>query len=138
MKATTKFAEDVGHGESLNQVKDRFALWRKNRKRGEHISTALWASAVSLAAQHGVERIAQELRVSVDVLKKHIARSVDPTRTAAAAPRFVELFAQPLLNAAPSVECMIEMENGRGGKMRVEINNIDALIDLANAFWSLR
>lgn len=138
MKATTKFAEDVGHGESLEQVKNRFSLWRKSRKRGEHISTALWAAAVSLAAQHGVERTSQELRVSCDVLKKHIARNTVPTRTAKVAPQFVELFAQPVLNAARSAECMVEMENARGGKMRVELNNINGLIDLASAFWSAR
>ena len=55
MKATTKSAEDVGHGESLEQVKERFALWRQGRKRGERISSALWAAAVGLAEQHGVE-----------------------------------------------------------------------------------
>jgi hypothetical protein len=33
---------------------------------------------------------------------------------------------------------MVEMENGRGGKMRVEFNNINGLIDLASAFWSAR
>ena len=138
MKATTKSAEDVGHGESLEQVKERFALWRQGRKRGERISSALWAAAVGLAEQHGVERTAQELRVGCDVLKKHIARNAGPMRTAKTAPRFVELFAQPLLNAAPSVECMVEMENGHGGKMRVELNNINGLIDLVSAFWSPR
>ena len=138
MKATTKSAEDVGHGGGLEQVKERFALWRQGRKRGERISNALWAAAVSLAEQHGIQRTAQELRVSCDVLNKHIARNVGPTRTAKAVPQFVELFAQPVLNAAPSAECMVEMENGRGGKMRVELNNINGLIDLASAFWSAR
>ena len=132
MKATTKSAEDVWHGESLEQVKERFALWREGRKRGERISSALWAAAVSLVEQHGVQRTAQELRVSCDVLKKHIARNVGPTRTAKEVPQFVELFAQPVLNAARSAECMVEMENGHGGKMRVELNNINGLIDLAS------
>jgi hypothetical protein len=138
MKATTKSAEDAGHGESLAQVKDRFALWRKSRKRGEHISNALWSAAVGLAEQHGVQRVAQELRVNCNVLKKRIARNADPMQTVKAAPQFVELFAQTALNATRSVECMVEMENGRGGKMRVEINNISGLIDLASAFWSAR
>jgi len=139
MKVATKSAADVGHGESLDQVKDRFALWRKSRKRGERISRALWAAAVGLAEQHGVQQIAQELRVDCDVLKKRIARNVGPTQTVKAAPQFVELFAtQPASNAPRSVECMVEMENGRGGKMRVEFNNINGLIDLASAFWSAR
>lgn len=138
MKATPKSAEDVGHGESLEQVKERFALWREGRKRGEHISSALWAAAVSLVVQHGVQRTAQELRVSCDVLKKHIARNVGPTRTATEIPQFVELFAQPVLNAARSAECMVEMENGHGGKMRVELKSLDGLVSLSNSFWNVR
>lgn len=59
MKATTQSTEDVGHGESLGQVKDRFVLWRKDRKRGERISNALWAAAVGLVEQHGVLRTAR-------------------------------------------------------------------------------
>ena len=31
MKATTRLAEDVGHGGSLEQIKARFALWRKHK-----------------------------------------------------------------------------------------------------------
>ena len=137
MKAATKFAGDVA-GESLAQVKDRFALWRKSRKPGEHISNALWAAAVGLVEQHCVQQIAQELRVNCNVLKKRIARNPGSTQTVKVAPQFVELFAQPALNAPRSVECMVEMENGRGGKMRVEFNNINGLIDLASAFWSAR
>jgi len=138
MKAMTKSAEDVGHGESLEQVKDRFALWRKGRKRGERISNALWAAAVVLAEQHGVQRIAQELRVDCNVLNKHIGRNASPTRTAKTVPQFVELFAQPVLSAARSAECMVEMENGHGGKMRVELKSLDGLVSLSNSFWNVR
>lgn len=138
MKARTKSAEDVGHGESLEQVKDRFALWRKSRKRGERISNALWAAAVGLVEQHGLQRTAQELRVDCDLLKKHLARRAGPTRTAKAVPQFVELFAPPLLSTAPMTACIVVMENARGGKMRVELGNIDGLAGLASAFWSAR
>ncbi|MFC3110709.1 hypothetical protein ACFQAT_13385 [Undibacterium arcticum] len=138
MKATTKSAEDVWPGESLEQVKDRFALWRKGRKRGERISNALWASAVGLVAQHGLQRTAQELRVDCNLLKKHIARNAGSTRTAKAASQFVELFAQPASSAVPAAQCVVEMENARGGKMRVELGNIDGLAGLASAFWSAR
>jgi len=61
MKATTQLAADVGHGDRLEQVKDRFTQWRQGRKPGERISNALWALAVGLVEQHGVQRIVQEL-----------------------------------------------------------------------------
>jgi len=57
------------------------------------------------------------------------------------APRFVELFA-PAGRAAPAgvaqPACVIEMDNARGAKMRVELNG-DALAGLpamCSAFWA--
>lgn len=138
MKAGMQSAEDVGHGESLEQVKQRFLLWREGRKRGEHISNALWAAAVGLVDQHGLQRTAQALRVDYEQLRKRVAPNAGPTRAAEAAPQFVELFAQPVLSSAPVAQCIVEMQNARGGKMRVELGNIDGLAGLANAFWSAR
>jgi hypothetical protein len=138
MKARTKSAEDAGHGESLEQIKERFALWRKSRRRGERISNALWTAATSLVEQHGLQGTAKALRVDCGQLKKHLTGRAGPTRTARAAPQFVELFAQPASNAAPAFQCIVEMQNVRGGKMRVELGNIDGLAGLASAFWSAR
>jgi hypothetical protein len=138
MKATTQLAADVGHGDRLEQVKDRFTQWRQGRKPGERISNALWALAVGLVEQHGVQRIAQELCVDCRVLKKHIVRNVGPAPAVPAAPQFVELFAQPALSTAPTFQCVVEMQNVKGRKMRVELGSIDGLVGLASAFWSAR
>jgi hypothetical protein len=138
MKAGTQSAEDVGHGESLEQVKQRFLLWREGRKRGERISNTLWAAAVVLVEQHGLQRTVQALRVDCDQLKKHVSRSASQTHTAKAASQFVELFPQPALSAARVAQCIVEMQNAWGGKMRVELDSIDGLAGLASAFWSAR
>lgn len=138
MKARTKSVEDAGHCERLEQVKERFALWRRSRKRGERISNALWTAATSLVEQHGLQGTAKALRVDCGQLKKHLTGSAGPTRTARAAPQFVELFAPPASNAALAFQCIVEMQNARGGKMRVELGNIDGLAGLAGAFWSAR
>ena len=34
------------HGESLEQIGERFKRWRETRVRGEHIPQVLWAAAV--------------------------------------------------------------------------------------------
>ncbi len=47
-------------GESLEQVKQRFALLRAGRERGTHISAAFWAAAVGLVAQHGLRCVVRE------------------------------------------------------------------------------
>ena len=138
MKARTQSAEDVGHGESLEQVKQRFVLWRAGRKRGEHISNALWEAAVGLVARHGLVRTARELRIDCDGLKKRCARGAGSEDTGKTQPQFVELFAPPALNTASTGDCIVEMENARGCKMRIELQNIDGLASLVSAFWSAR
>ncbi len=140
MKARMSSVEDAGHGASLDleQLKDRFAQWRHSRKPGERISKALWVAAVAQVEQYGVERVAQTLRLNSEQLKKRVARSAGPTRQAGAAPRFVELFAQPAVNAEAGSQCIVEMQNARGGKMRIELGNIAVLDGLVSAFWSAR
>ena len=120
MKVRTQSAEDVGHGESLplEQVKQRFVLWRAGRKRGEHISNALWDAAVGLVARHGLVRTARELRIDCDGLKKRCAQGVGSKDAGKTQPQFVELFAPPALNTASTGDCIALMENARGCKMR--------------------
>jgi hypothetical protein len=138
MKVATKSEQTGEHGESLEQVKQRFVLWREGRKRGERISNALWAAAVGLVERHGLLRTAQELRIDCDGLKNRIGRDAGSERIRKAQPQFVELFAPPALNTAPTAECIVEMENARGGKMRVELKSLDGLAGLASAFWGAR
>lgn len=138
MKAATMSARSGEHGENFEQVKRRFLLWRDGRKRGAHIPNELWAAAVGLAQEHGAERVAQELRVDLDGLKKRLDRCIGPVQSDKPKPQFVELFASPGFGAAPLCECVVEMENGRGAKMRIELNGrgLASLADLGSAFWS--
>ena len=138
MKVATKSAQAGEDGESLEQVKQRFALWRLGRKRGEHISGALWDAAVRLVGQHGLQRTAQELRVDCDRLKRRLEGEAIPALVSKAEHQFVEMFAPPALSATQTCACIVEMENARGGKMRVELKGLDGLAGLFNAFWSAR
>ena len=127
-----------GRGEKLEQIERRFRRWREGRKRGERIPVALWSAAVGLAQEHGLHRIALELRVDYDGLKKRLERAGGAARGGQVDTRFVELIAAPAAIAAGRCECAVELENARGAKMRVELNG-DGLAGLAgvcNAFWS--
>jgi hypothetical protein len=137
MNAATKSAQS-GESESLEQVKQRFALWREGRKRGEHISDALWAAAVGMAEQHGLRRAVQELGVDYGRLKKRVGRDAGAASAAGVGTQFVEMFAQPAVVAAPMFNCIVEMVSVRGAKMRVELKGVDGLAGLTNAFWSAR
>ena len=138
MEETRKSEQASVHGEGLEQVEQRFRRWRESRKRGEHIPAALWAAAVGLAKEHGLLRIAHALRVDDDRLKKRVEHAGGSAPAGKVDTRFVELFAAPVSITAGLRECVVELENARGAKMRVELNGhgVAGLAGLCNAFWS--
>lgn len=136
MKMTAKAAQANGHGESLEQVKQHFALWRESRKRGERISNALWAKAVAMVQQHGLQQTAKELRIDYGQLKKRLEHGAGTQGISKPETGFMELLVPAAFGAVPMAACIVEMENARGAKMRVELKGTDALADLASAFWS--
>ena len=138
MDESAKVEQARGRGESLEQVAQRFKRWRETRVRGEHIPPALWSAAVGMAKEHGLYRIGHELRVDHDGLKKHLERAGGVARSGKVDSRFVELFAAPAPTAAGMRECVVELENARGAKMRVELNGngLAGLAGLCAAFWS--
>ena len=74
MDESAKVEQARVRGESLEQIAQRFRRWRESRKRGEHIPPALWLAAVGMAKEHGLYRIAHELRIDHDGLKKRLER----------------------------------------------------------------
>ncbi len=139
MTTTTKLSQ-AGHGESLDQVRRRFMRWRETRVRGKHIPAVLWAAAVKLAVEHGLDRVAQELHVDYDGLKKRLGQAGGAIQTHQGGTQFVELTFEPVPQAGiqSGCECAIELENVRGAKMRIELNGngLIGLAGLCSAFWS--
>ena len=134
--------EQAGAGNSLEQVKQQLQQWRAGRKLGEHIPAPLWAAAVGAAKKHGLYRVAIELHLDYAGLKRRFeGAGVTPPR-GELAPRFVELFAPAasMTSAAGRAECVVEMDNARGAKMRVALSGqgLASLAGLCSAFWSAR
>ena len=138
MDESAKVEQARVRGESLEQIAQRFKRWRESRKRGEHIPPALWAAAVGLAKEHGLYRIAHALRLDHDGLKRRLESAGGVARGGKVEPRFVELFAAPAATTAGVRECVVELENVRGAKMRVALNGngLAGLAGLCSAFWS--
>ena len=138
MNESAKVEQATVRGESLDQVGERFKRWRETRLRGEHIPSDLWVAAVGMAKEHGLDRIAHELRVDHDGLKRRMERARVVARGRKLDTQFVELFAAPTATAAGMRECVVELENARGAKMRVELNGkgLAGLAGLCGAFWS--
>ena len=126
----------------MAQLKGRFDQWRAGRSVGQRIPSLLWDGAASAAAEHGAYRVARELNLDYAVLKRRAAAAAgDAPARSLATPRFVELLmpADPMTPARAShAQCIVEMANARGAKMRVELNG-DALAGLpalCSAFWA--
>ena len=111
----------------LEAVRRRFELWRRTREGRSRIPDVLWNSAVKLSATYGIHRTAKTLRLNPDSLKKRVASTngngsrgqKKPRQQSAgqeAAAAFVELV--PTEGACPP-ECIVELENPRGAKMRI-------------------
>lgn len=118
----------------LTEAQQHFAEWRSSHSGRRPIPEPLWTLATQLAAEHGVFRTAQVLRLDYNKLKQH-------TRTAALAGKpasppqaaFVELIAPA---AAQECQCVIEVEGPRG-RMRIEWKGPAApdLAGLSRILW---
>jgi hypothetical protein len=137
----------------LEGVRRRFEQWRGTRKAPARIPDSLWASAAVMADRYGISRTAQALGVNYEALKKHLgpktaanhhtlkrrigqrtaAADSKPTRSEAA--RFVEL---PPFVSAGACDCLLELEDGGGAKMRVRLRGVGMpdLAALGRSFWN--
>jgi len=91
---------------------------------------------VALAREHGINKTARTLGLKYDSLKKHL----EATPPAASGrgkvePEFIELLPQEMVPL--SLECTIELEDDRGGKMRMHVKGA-CLADLASLACRLR
>lgn len=123
------------HGEAasdLERAAERFRAWRGVRQAGARIPESLWALAVQLVQKHGVSQISSALGLDYYSLKKRAAAADAGSR--AASPAFVELPATSLIAAR---ECVIELENGAGGAMRVHLKGYEAseVAAVGCSFW---
>ena len=121
----------------LEAVRRRFEAWRKTRQARAQIPERLWKSAVKVAATYGLCRTARTLGLDYNALKQHVESAVlnnspagptpsqkNPARSASTAKKsaqnpamtFVEL---TTLERPGSPECIVELENPRGAKMRI-------------------
>lgn len=139
-----------GGARGLQELVEGFRRWRESRRRGERIPLSLWDEAVQMCQEHALKRVAHRLRVAPASLMRHLERGerIAPKRSALVT-EFVEVFmsstpgptaeasmpevpvmpeprteftAAPI--ASPTHECVVEMENGQGVKIRVQLNGL--------------
>lgn len=131
MTQENKFPPTLG----LSEVKHQFEEWRKTKKGRERIPEKLWEAAVSLSKVHSISRISNVLRLNYSALKNRIVeKDEDAIIEKVSAPAFIELdFERPAFVS----ECIVEMEDSSGAKMRMCFKgktDFD-LLELGKAFW---
>jgi hypothetical protein len=116
----------------LARARRRFEAWRARRLPGERIPQSLWGLAVELVSRHGVSRTAGALRVDYYTLKKRSA--VAAPEAAAAGRAFIELPAPAVVGK----QCLFELDNSAGARMRVQLVGFDAreIETLARTLWN--
>ena len=118
----------------IEATKLKFEKWRRSRTGQERIPETLWSEAVGLARRYGTWPAARALRLDYNKLKQLAVvgkegRALNPSTT------FVEVIPP----AAGISSCVVEMENGRGARMRIEWKGAAAdLTTLSRTFWDGR
>lgn len=99
----------------LVAARGQFEAWRR-RRAGRVIPPDLWGCATELARRHGVHRTAMVLRLDYYSLRRRVEEGVrGPT------PAFVDIGPA----AAPN-ECVMEIEDARGPKLRMQLRGFSA------------
>jgi hypothetical protein len=116
----------------LVRGRSRFQAWRAHRKPGGLIPQPLWAMATRLAKVHGVSRTAAALGLDYYRLKERAEAAAGEPQSSGAA--FVEL-TPPVMVAK---QCRLELDNGSGATLRVQLVGYDAadLEALSRGFWN--
>jgi len=120
----------------LESVRQRFEAWRRTRTLRTRIPDPLWRAAVKVAERYGIHRTAKALRIDYYGLKRRVEEASASGSTDGDAATFVEL-AGPLPTGTG--ECLVELEDDRGAKMRVHLKGVEApdLVALSRSFWGV-
>lgn len=125
---SSRVAHDI-----LSDVESQFESWRGSRPRGTRIPTVLWAAAVEAARACGVSKVAAALGLDYYKLKQLLEEA--PEIAPVGGGRFVEI----PWPSSPSSECVFELEDAAGTRLRVTLQGGSPadLEPLARTLWSL-
>ena len=128
----------------LEGVRRRFERWRRSRKIRTRIPEPLWASAVKVADRYGIHRTAKALRVDYYALKERVEQNAvsagaqrGPAPNASSMVAEAEFLELPAAAWPGSGECILELEDAGGAKLRVHLKGFAApdLAALTRSFW---
>ena len=123
---------------TLKEIQNQFENWRNTRQKREPIPEALWQAAIRAAQYNPIGRVSRILRINHRELKKRIhTRYGDSFFGVDLGTRFLEIDSSQLI--CP-VECIVEMEQPDGARMKMHIKSGNGFnpLELAKEFWHKR
>ncbi len=123
---------------ALEEVKRQFKIWRKTKIGRECIPASLWQAAAEVfeIGDHSLHRISKTLHLNQTALKQYILQQCPGAIKAEheATPSFLAL---ELDSPVPVSECVIEMEDTTGAKMRMCLrgNTDPSILEICKSFW---
>jgi len=119
---------------TLSEVKEQFKIWRKTRKNPKPMPQELWAAAAKLTETYSINQISKALCLNHTSLKERVHKMKEACTQEIHLPSFIELNVE---QSALVSECIVEMEDKAGAKMRMCFKgkmDLD-LLELGKAFW---
>jgi hypothetical protein len=118
----------------IDHLRKRLDVWRQSHRPRSRIPARLWASAVRVAGQFGLNKTAKVFRLDYYDLKKRLEAGTVGNKPA---PSFIEL--SPT-GSSPFGECLIELEARNGAKMRIHLKGaaMPDLNTLSSTFWRIK
>jgi predicted transcriptional regulator len=123
---------------ALEEVKQQFKTWRKTRTGRERIPASLWQAAAEVfeSGDHSLHSISKTLHLNQTALKKYVQQQLPRSIKVKSeeTPSFIAFeLDSPLLVS----ECVIEMEDTTGAKMRMCLrgNTDPSILEICKSFW---
>jgi len=124
---------------SLEDVRFRFARWRRSRQGKTPIPDELWTAAAAVARRDGVNPTAVALHLDGGKLKRRMAAASRPARKVSPPAAFVELLAPGQARSGSLLpQYTLELEGGNG-KLRIHCQAATTveLATLSRALWDM-
>lgn len=123
--------------DSLSQLAARIEAWRDGSKKSRRMPEELWQAAMEFSKVYSIHHVSQTLRINYKNLKKRVTLQMQKSLPEVKdhLPRFIEV---GLERPSSIPECTVEMEDGRGAKMKIHLRGATDLdlFELGRAFWS--
>ncbi len=123
----------ISESVQVEKARKKFAAWRRSRQARSRIPEQLWTSAVVAARDVGVNQACKALRLDYYALKRRVVASRKRASVKTSG-NFVEFDSgvPPLFT-----EWAVEMDNGRGGLMRVAARSVSGpdVVSLSRTFF---